>query len=528
MSKAPSWNYFQQHCLQMPELGMSLDTSRMNAPDKLPDSLEKLFRHAFEQMQELEKGAIANPDENQMVGHYWLRNPALAPTEKIQNQINSTLEKIQQFVADIHLKKIQPQKSAQFRNVLSLGMGGSALGPQLIQSALGSQGDPMRFYFIDNTDPDGMDRVIASIGKGLSETLILIISKSGGTMETRNAMLEVRECCNNAGLDFARHAVAVTGDGSQLDQLAARENWLGCFPMWDWVGGRTSILSAVGLLPAALLGVNISSLLNGAKIMDELTRRVKITENPAAVLAWMLHHAGGGRGKKSMVMLPYKDRLIYLSPYLQQLVMESVGKEKDLKGKTVNHGLTVYGSKGSTDQHSIGQQLRDGPADFFVTFIEVLKDREQRSIEVEPGVTCGDFLQGFLLGTREALYQRGRPSLTITLEELNPFTLGALIALFERVVGLYAYLIGVNAYHQPGVEAGKHAAGDVIKFAVKIQNYLKSHPGQKFDALTLADALEEREQAETIYKLLLQLAANRRIQKFSSRTEFSALFQAKS
>ena len=111
-----------------------------------------------------------------------LRNPTLAPTEKIQNQINNTLQKIQQFAADIHQKKIKPQKSVQFRNVLSLGMGGSALGPQLIQSALGSQDEHMRFYFIDNTDPDGIDRVISSIGKGLAETLILIISKSGGTL----------------------------------------------------------------------------------------------------------------------------------------------------------------------------------------------------------------------------------------------------------------------------------------------------------------------------------------------------------
>ena len=123
-------------------------------------------------------------------------------------------------------------------------------------------------------------------------------------------------------------------------------------------------------------------------------------------------------------MLPYKDRLIYLSPYLQQLVMESLGKEKDLKGKTINHGLTVYGSKGSTDQHSIVQQLQDGPDDFFVTFIEVLKDREHHSIEVESEVTSGDFLQGFLLGTRDALFQKGRASLTITIEELNSRTLG--------------------------------------------------------------------------------------------------------
>ncbi len=526
MKKSPSWNYFQQHCLQMPELGMSIDTSRMNAPKKLPDSLQEKFSNAFAQMQDLEKGSIANPDENQMVGHYWLRNPFLAPTKIIQNQISSTLEKIQQFATDIHQQKVKPQKSTQFRNVLTLGVGGSALAPQLIHNALGSKKESMRFYFIDNTDPDGIDRMIASIGKGLAETLILIISKSGGTLETRNAMIEAREFYKSVGLDFARHAVAVTGERSQLAQLASKENWLGCFPMWDWVGGRTSVLSAVGLLPAALLGENISRLLSGAKIMDELTRSTKIKENPAAVLAWMLHHAGKGQGQKAMVMLPYKDRLSYLSPYLQQLVMESVGKEKNIKGKTVNHGLTVYGNKGSTDQHSIGQQLRDGPNDFFVAFVEVLKDRENLSIEVEPEVTSGDFLKGFLLGTREALYQKGRASLTITLEELNSRTLGALIALFERAVGLYANLIGLNAYHQPGVEAGKLAAGDVIKLSVKIQNYLNSNPGQKFDTVAISDALEERGKEETVYKLLQHLAANRRILKFSGKNQFTSFFQA--
>tara|TARA_B100000686_G_scaffold308203_1_gene348976 strand:+ start:191 stop:1777 length:1587 start_codon:yes stop_codon:yes gene_type:complete len=526
MNKNPSWDYFQQHCLQISELGICIDTSRMKAHDKLKDSMREKFNIAFEKMQVLEKGSIANPDENQMVGHYWLRNPSLAPTEIIQNEINRTLDKIQQFAADILQCTIKPQESAQFRNVLSLGMGGSALGPQLIHSALCPENESMQFYFIDNTDPDGIDRAIASIGKGLAETLILIISKSGSTLETRNAMIEVRKCYSSAGLDFARHAVAVTGEDSQLAQLASKEDWLGCFPIWNWVGGRTSIFSAVGLLPAALLGENISSFLNGAKIMDELTRSTKITENPAALLAWMLHHAGGGMGQKAMVVLPYKDRLIYLGPYLQQLVMESVGKEKDLNGKTVNHGLTVYGSKGSTDQHSIGQQLQDGPDDFFVAFIEVLKDRESDSIEVEPSVTSGDFLKCFLLGTREALFQKGRASLTISLEELNSQTLGGLIALFERAVGLYANLIGLNAYHQPGVEAGKLVAGDIIKLSVKIQNYLKSNPGQKFDAVAISDALEEGEKAETVYKLLQHLAANGRVQKFQGKDAFSSFFQA--
>jgi glucose-6-phosphate isomerase len=188
--------------------------------------------------------------------------------------------------------------------------------------------------------------------------------------------------------------------------------------------------------------------------------------------------------------------------------------------------LTVYGNKGSTDQHAFVQQLRDGTADFFVTFIGVQTDREGDSLEVEPGITSGDFLHGFLLGTREALFQNGRASLTITLEEINTQTLGALIALFERAVGLYASLVGINAYHQPGVEAGKQAAGDVIELAVKIQHHLRSHPEQKFTATELADILLKTKNTETVFQLLLHLAANGRVQKFDASSPFSASFQA--
>jgi len=526
MTKSVTWQNFQQHYLDLPELGMALDTSRMNVPDKLPNELEMLFRNAFQQMQNLEKGGIANPDENRMVGHYWLRNPELAPSTDIQTVIRSTLEKIQNFVAEIHRNKIQPQKAASFRNVLLLGIGGSALGPQFVLSALGSATDSMQFYYMDNTDPDGIDQVMASIGKGLGETLTLVISKSGGTKETRNAMLEVRYVYEKNGLDFTKHAVAVTGANSQLDQLAAQENWLDRFPMWDWVGGRTSLFSAVGLLPVALQGLNIYEFIAGAKTMDEITRSPEVSNNPAALLAWMWHHAGRGQGEKAMVLLPYKDRLLLFSRYLQQLVMESIGKEKDLAGKKVNQGLTVYGNKGSTDQHAFVQQLRDGTADFFVTFIGVQTDREGDSLEVEPGITSGDFLHGFLLGTREALFQNGRASLTITLEEINTQTLGALIALFERAVGLYASLVDINAYHQPGVEAGKQAAGDVIELAVKIQHHLRSHPEQKFTATELADILLKTKNTETVFQLLLHLAANGRVQKFDASPPFSASFQA--
>src|SRR5262249_3678247 len=145
------------------------------------------------------------------------------------------------------------------------------LGPQLAAHALGSAADRMRPHFIDNTDPDGIDRTFARIGAALPRTLTVVISKSGGTKETRNGMLEAEARYPAAGLAFARHAVAVTGDGSELDRLARSGRWIATFPMWDWVGGRTSELSAVGLLPAALEGLDVDGLLDGARLCDAAT-----------------------------------------------------------------------------------------------------------------------------------------------------------------------------------------------------------------------------------------------------------------
>jgi glucose-6-phosphate isomerase len=229
--------------------------------------------------------------------------------------------------------------------------------------------------------------------------------------------------------------------------------------MEDWVGGRTSVLSTVGLVPAALQGIDIDALLAGAAAMDAETRKPDAAHNASMQLALAWHHASNGKGEKDMVVLPYKDSLVLFSKYLQQLIMESLGKELDLDGKVVNQGLAVYGNKGSTDQHAYVQQLRDGVNNFFATFIEVRKGREGKSIEVDPGVTSADYLQGFLRGTRKALHAAGRKSLTLSIPEVTPFQLGLLIALFERAVSFYASLVNINAYHQPGVEAGKKAAG---------------------------------------------------------------------
>jgi glucose-6-phosphate isomerase len=319
-------------------------------------------------------------------------------------------------------------------------------------------------------------------------------------------MVEAQAKFRALGLDFAKQAVAVTGLDSELDKVAVSGGWLKRFPMWDWVGGRTSVMSAVGLLPAALQGVDIGQFLKGAAAMDAKTRSTEVNGNAAMMLALMWHYAGNGRGEKDMVILPYKDRLVLFSKYLQQLVMESLGKQLDLDGNTVNQGIAVYGNKGSTDQHAYVQQLRDGVPNFFATFIEVQRDRDGTRFEVEPGISSGDYLQGFLRGTRTALYEGGRDSITISIPQVDAFNVGALVALYERAVGFYASLVNINAYHQPGVEAGKKAATRILELQIQVRRALDGSGGAEKSADEIAKMTGG--DPEDVYHVLNHLAAN--------------------
>jgi glucose-6-phosphate isomerase len=228
-----------------------------------------------------------------------------------------------------------------------------------------------------------------------------------------------------------------------------------------------------------------------------------------------------------MVIVPYKDRLALMSRYLQQLVMESIGKERDLAGRVVHQGLAVYGNKGSTDQHAYIQQLRDGLPNFFVTFVRVLQDSAAPGLEVEPHVTSGDYLDGFLLGTRRALFENGRPSITITLAAVDPRRVGALIALYERAVGLYAALVGINAYHQPGVEAGKTAAAAVIDLQRRLVAALAARGAAGATCEELAAAAGAQDEVETAFHVLEHLAANlgRGVSREPGPTPFTVVYR---
>ena len=469
---------------------------------------------AFVAMRELEAGAIANPDEQRMVGHYWLRKSSLAPTPQLRADIDETNTRIEEFAASVHDGKISAANGKKFEHLLLIGIGGSALGPQFIADALAKADDPADIQFLDNTDPDGFDRVFDRIGERISQTLVIVISKSGGTKETRNGMVEAEEKFREHKIDFSKQAVAITGVGSELDKYAEKHGWLVRFPM-SRLGRRTHINHERGRPRSdGAARFRYSAVLAGAAAMDERTRTTEARSNAAMLLALMWFYAGNGRGEKDMVILPYKDRLALFSKYLQQLVMESLGKAQDLDGKIVHQGIAVYGNKGSTDQHAYVQQLRDGVLNFFVTFIEVEKDRDRPRFEVEPGITSGDYLHGFLRGTRSALYESGRESITVSIPDVNAFTVGALIALYERAVGFYGSLVNINAYHQPGVEAGKKAATKLLELHVRVRERLQAKPKT---AEEIAHAVNA--DPEDVFHLLHHLAANETGIKITSDVE---------
>ena len=485
-------------------LGFWLDASRMALSPDVLTSLQPRFEQAFTAMAALEKGSIANGDEQRQVGHYWLRNPQLAPDPAITEELQQQRHAMAAFAQGVLEGSVSTAPGQTFTDVVWIGIGGSGLGPLLIIHALQQTGVGLRFHFIDNVDPEGMGHTYGTLGERLKTSLVIVVSKSGSTPEPHIGMMETRRRLEQLGGQWPSQAVAITVPGSKLDQQAASEGWLQRFALHDWVGGRTSITSAVGLLPGLLAGVPMDDFLAGAAAMDDATRQPVLRGNPAALMAASWFVAGSGRGMRDMVVLPYRDRLEVFSRYLQQLVMESLGKRCDRDGVVVHQGMAVYGNKGSTDQHAYVQQLRDGIDNFFVTFIQVLKDPATSSTEDE-GHSPGDVLDGFLQGTRSALTEGGRQNITITMERLGPRELGALVALFERAVGLYGELVNVNAYHQPGVEAGKKAAAAVLSLQKQVVALLDATPRTVAE---IAQAMGAPEQVERVFWILRHMAFN--------------------
>lgn len=494
-----------------PASGFSLNMSGMPlAADQLdaliqpgPDGQSPIaLAHAG--MLAIENGEIKNPDEKRKVTHFSDRQDYLS---------SAVCRQVEDFAENVCTGTY-----GEIDAVILNGIGGSALGPQLLQFALNGpywnelsreqrRGYP-RIYFLDNTDAAGLVDVMQVVDP--AKSLVVTVSKSGGTQETANNMTGLEQAFAAAGVDFAGRAVAVTMAGSKLDTYARGQQWLMVFPMAESIGGRTSETNIVGHVPAALTGIDFAAFINGARCMDALTRQAGLTDNPAYQLAVAWYAAGHGKGDRNMVIVPYSDRLVLLGKYLQQLVMESLGKELDLDGKIVHQGLSVFGNKGGTDAHAYIQQLNDGRDDFFATFIEILADNE--NITVAPDVTMGDYLHAFKQGLIKALRGKGRLVIEIILEKLDPAALGMLIALYERAVAFYAELIHINAFHQPGVQAYKLASKDVNELHTKLVHWIgELQAPWSGTASAAAEAIGMTGEAAEVGGILAKFAANNRV-----------------
>ncbi len=489
-----------------PTTGFTIDFKDMNIDNTAIDALAPQIASAHQGMLDIEAGKIKNPDENRQVTHF---------SDRISYPKSDLFNAVEKFASDIREGKLTGSTKKKFTQVVINGIGGSALGPQLLQFAINGpywnelsdakRSQNAKIYFVDNTDTSGVCDLLPILD--LEETLIVTISKSGGTQETKNNMIAFIEAYQKANLKFENHAAAITMRDSELDKFSRGHGWLAVFEMAESIGGRTSETSIVGHLPAALAGINFAKFLEGACHMDQWTRHSDVFQNPAYFLACSWYIAGKGQGDKNMIIVPYSDRLILFSRYLQQLVMESLGKEFDLDGNAVFQGLNVFGNKGGTDAHAFIQQLHDGRNDFFTVFIEPLKDA--LNIPIRDDITMGDFLHGFETGLATALRNRGRQLIQVRIDEVSESNLGMLIALFERAVAFYAELIHINAFHQPGVQAYKLAANAIIQLNQTLQDKLSTAAPLKGTALEITQQLDlEAKNADDVEGILAKFALN--------------------
>lgn len=357
-----------------------------------------------------------------------------------------------------------------------LGIGGSALGPMAVQQAINSpyynelprekrNGFP-KFYVMDNVDPEKLAYFFEMTD--VSKCLFNCISKSGSTSETMSQFMIVKEMLEEKlpKEEVKKHIVCTTDkEKGNLIKIAKEEGYK-TFIIPAGVGGRFSELTPVGLLPAAMSGINVIKMLSGAAFMDEVCKEEDIYKNPAYMYA-VLSYIAMEKGRNIAVMMPYADSLKLISDWFAQLWAESLGKRYNNEGKEVCVGQTPVKALGVTDQHSQVQLYTEGPFDKMIVFMGVEKFRKEMTIpkiygEIPSlgflgGVNQSKLIQTEQTATEYAVYKAGKMNLTITLPEVNEFTLGELLYMFEVATGFAGELLDINAFDQPGVEEGKNA-----------------------------------------------------------------------
>jgi glucose-6-phosphate isomerase len=396
-------------------------------------------------------------------------------------------------------------------NLVVLGIGGSALGNIALQAALnpltynllpreegaavrtggtpvppmGSTGgtpvppstsptaptrDGPRLFVVDNVDPAYFGSVLEFCQQsdpGLKRTVFNVVSKSGETAETAAQFMIIRDLLRRLGRPGPEHVVAVTDPAKGTMRRICDAEGYPTLPVPEGVGGRFSVLSPVGLFSAAMCGIDIDALLDGAAAMDEPTNREQVERNPAAMIAFLLVELGTRKGKVNHVMMPYCNALYSMADWFRQLWAESLGKKTDLSGEAVYAGFTPIKALGTTDQHSQVQLYREGPNDKVFCFVEVA-DWGQRDVRIPEGLgveairylegrTMGQLLAAEKRATEYALVESQRPNFTLTFPRLDAHHVGQFIYLWEMVTAYAGLMLNIDAYDQPAVELGKQA-----------------------------------------------------------------------
>jgi glucose-6-phosphate isomerase len=394
---------------------------------------------------------------------------------------------------------------ARYDNFVVLGIGGSALGAIALRTALchplhnmvskKKRGGGMRLFVLDNVDPDEFRSVIETLDP--KKTIVNVVTKSGTTAETLSQFMIVTDRLRSALKSKWKKRVVVTTD-PQKGPLREIANQLGLhsFEVPEGVGGRFSVLTAVGLLPLATAGVDIQDLLAGAARMEERCRTDSLEKNPAYFLASLLYLLDTRKGKKIAVMMPYSAGLKDLADWFRQLWAESLGKRLTVTGEEVYAGQTPVKALGVTDQHSQLQLYAEGPNDKVILFLEAgrfagevpIPDLfpDQDKISYLSGHTLNRLIQVEKEGTELALTLAKRPNCTLRLDRISPHTLGQLMFLFEVQTAFAGGLYRVNAFDQPGVEEGKKYANAMLgkpgseEDQKRYESLLKSSPRKIF------------------------------------------------
>jgi len=362
-------------------------------------------------------------------------------------------------------------------NLVVLGIGGSALGNIALQTALnpymynldGTQRRGPRLFVFDNIDPSQFGSFLDWLNDNLDKTIFNVISKTGQTAETASQFLIIRQLLLDrlGPVGFKNQVVATTDPAKGTLRKIADDAGLRCLEVPAGVGGRFSVLSAVGLFSAAMCGIDIDLLHAGARDMDTRVTQNDFYTNPAAVLAAINWHCYN-IGKRISVMMPYNCALKDLADWYRQLWAESLGKAQDLAGGEIHNGPTPVKALGATDQHSQLQLYREGPNDKLFTFLQVEQFGRELQIPAPPacapeldylaGADMGRLLKAEKLATEYALIQSSRPCLSIIFEKVDSYSVGQFIYLYEVATSLAALLFGIDAYNQPAVELGKQAS----------------------------------------------------------------------